>query len=231
MGNKNNKKVKIYLIECAGFNYVDSTEDDFKNTNVIMKELSKANEVKYNLLEEVNLEEAEKREFFWIVQYYRKKNNLNENKLGNYSTDNLLNVVGDIKETKIAEFNYNDKLIATYPSITYFCDEHNMDRGYATRLLKGEKRTKKFKLIPYEKILNEKNKRKELKDKTVHEITNRFNGNKNKKAVCGVNLNTGEKINFRSLYEAEKKGYNRTSIKKCLNGKMKKYKNFEWKLL
>ncbi|WP_204200859.1 NUMOD4 domain-containing protein [Mammaliicoccus sciuri] len=48
------------------------------------------------------------------------------------------------------------------------------------------------------------------------------------KSIVGVNIDNGEIIEFHSIREANRNGYNRTSIWKCINGKQSIHKRCKW---
>lgn len=51
------------------------------------------------------------------------------------------------------------------------------------------------------------------------------------KPILGSNINSGEKLFFESLTEAERNGFNRRHIINCINGERKHHKNFKWRLV
>lgn len=48
------------------------------------------------------------------------------------------------------------------------------------------------------------------------------------KPIVGVSINNGEIIEFPSISEANRNGYNRGKIQFCLNGKRTKHKGYKW---
>lgn len=142
--------VKIYLVKCNGFTYVDSTdEDEFIITNRVMKYLVEEYPVEYELLDEVSINDAEAKEYFWINQYYNKENNLNESKLGNYATEKLLNVVGGLLNRKILKFDHNYNLINVYLSSYDAAEKMQVTSSYIRKLCRGVKKSKQFHFIYY----------------------------------------------------------------------------------
>lgn len=48
------------------------------------------------------------------------------------------------------------------------------------------------------------------------------------KAVVGINIETGDRIEFPSCAEAGRNGFDASAVAKCCNGKLKQYKTYRW---
>lgn len=50
------------------------------------------------------------------------------------------------------------------------------------------------------------------------------------KALVASNILTGETLNFRSIREVERKGFNRRTVQKCLSGVFQHHKGYSWRI-
>ena len=54
------------------------------------------------------------------------------------------------------------------------------------------------------------------------------NNKETSKQIIGINIDNGEVIEFSSVSEASRNGYNRSNIRMCANGKRSKHKGYKW---
>ena len=52
--------------------------------------------------------------------------------------------------------------------------------------------------------------------------------NKVSKAVIGTHIETGDTLEFHSMHEAERNGFNKAHICSCCKGRLKKHKGYIW---
>ena len=56
----------------------------------------------------------------------------------------------------------------------------------------------------------------------------RTNDKKQSKPIYGINIKTDEKIEFPSTQEAQRSGFDQSTIVKCLKGRYKSHKGYKW---
>ena len=66
------------------------------------------------------------------------------------------------------------------------------------------------------------------KENSNHGTRNERMANSKSKPIYGINIKTNEKIEFPSIQEAGRNGFDQGNIVKCLKGRCKSHKGYKW---